>query len=137
LIEIGPSDTLTVMAKRTIKSQYAAKDATLSTKRQILSADSDLAEIYYEVDPEPPSGKDEDIPPPAYTASAPEQPRSPPKPSRTNGASQKKPDAPVSTLEIILTVMAQKLKKTSDEISVSSTIKSLVSGMPFPLPTPF
>lgn len=49
LIEIGPSDTLTVKAKRTIKSQYEAKDLILSTTRQVLSCDANLAEIYYDV----------------------------------------------------------------------------------------
>ena len=32
LIEVGSSDTLPIMAKRTVKSQYEAKDATLSIK---------------------------------------------------------------------------------------------------------
>lgn len=134
LIEIGPSDTLTVMAKRTLKSQYAAKDAALSTKRQLLSGDADLAEIYYEVTPpaEVVTPSTESVPPPPYTAKKPERSSESPKtaPARSNPSSQNKPDAPVSALEIIVAIVAQKLKKTTDEIFVASTIKSLVSGMP-------
>ena len=52
LIEVGLSNNLTIMAKRTVTSQYEAKDATLSIKRQLLSGDGDLAEIYYEVAPQ-------------------------------------------------------------------------------------
>lgn len=131
LVEIGPSDTLTVMAKRTIKSQYAAKDAALSTTRQLLSGDSDLAEIYYEVDPQPeaaPISKESSAPPPPYTP-APEHPSEAARPSPAATSSQKKPDVPVSALEILVGIVAQKLKKSIDEISTSSTIKSLVSGM--------
>lgn len=128
LVEIGPSDTLTVMAKRTIKSQFEAKDAALSTKRQLLSGDSDLKEIYYDVDPEPlatPRESDDNTPPP-YTLGA-THPAEIVRPVAAT-SSQKKPDVSVSALEILLGIIAQKLKKPSAEISTSSTIKSLVSG---------
>ena len=136
LVEIGPSDTLTVMAKRTIKSKYEAQDATLSRQRQLLSGDGDLAEIYYEVDPqasvpEPVSESSNllNAPPPPYTESS-EAVKPSPAPTRTSASSisSKKPDTPVSALDIIIGIVAQKLKKSSHEIAVSSTIKSLVSG---------
>jgi fatty acid synthase subunit alpha len=135
LIEIGPSDTLTVMAKRTLKSQYASKDEALSIRRQLLSGDADLAEIYYEVAPQAevvPSGSTEDnASPPPYSSSVPDSPSEAPTvaPTYSSSVSQKKPDTPITALEIILGIVAQKLKKTTEEISVSSTIKSLVSGM--------
>lgn len=122
------------MAKRTLKSQYAAKDAALSIKRHLLSGDTDLAEIYYDIVPQveaAPSNDTESTPPPPYSAElqAPlsETPRS--VPTRSGLSSQRKPDAPVSALEIIMAIVAQKLKKSTEEISTSSTIKSLVSGM--------
>jgi len=139
-VEIGPSDTLKVMAKRTIKSQYEAKDAALSTKRQLLSGEGDLAEIYYEVAPQPEaissSKKESIVAPPPYTP-APERASEParPPPAATAGSSSKKPDVPVSALEIIVGIVAQKLKKATDEISTSSTIKSLVSGMSSTIPS--
>ncbi|PSS23380.1 hypothetical protein M430DRAFT_33877 [Amorphotheca resinae ATCC 22711] len=130
------------MAKRTIKSKYEAQDATLSGKRQLLSVDRDRAEIYYEVDPysspaesASDSSNETSNPPPPYTASVPEtseasRPSPPSAPGRTNAGvlSSKKPDAPISALEIIVGIIAQKLKKSSDEIAATSTIKSLVSG---------
>jgi fatty acid synthase subunit alpha len=122
------------MAKRTLKSQYAAKDATLSTKRQLLSGDTDLAEICYEVAPEAEVESTE--PPPTYTAAVPKTSFSSPKAAVVSPAANpsKKPDAPVSALEVIVAVIAQKLKKSADDIPTSSTIKSLVSGMLSPPP---
>jgi fatty acid synthase subunit alpha len=142
LVEIGPSDTLTVMAKRTIKSKYEAQDATLSRRRQLLSGDADLAEIYYEVDPQPaspePSSGSSNVTndsPPPYSSepSSSEAAKPSPAPARTKAArsSKKKPDVPVTALEIVVAIVAQKLKKSSNDIAVTSTIKSLASGMFF------
>jgi len=120
------------MAKRTINSQYQDKDAALSTTRQILSGDTDLAEIYYDVAPyraEIPSSNDS-VPPPPYTPSQ-ERPQEPTRAVGTLATrpSAKKPDVPISAFEIVVGIIAQKLKKTANEIAVTSTIKSLVSGM--------
>lgn len=137
------------MAKRTIKSKYAARDAMLSRQRQLLSGDADLAEIYYEVDPQSlPSesaignSNEADGPPPPYTPGIQETLKAtpPPAPGRENASPRpsKKPDAPVTALEIVIGIVAQKLKKKSDEIAVISTIKSLVSGrFPGSVPTLF
>jgi fatty acid synthase subunit alpha len=137
LIEIGPSDTLTVMAKRTIKSKYEDQDATLSRRRQLLSGDADLAQIYYEVDPQPApaersSGEENgtnDSPPPYSEPAA--VTNSSPAPAKTKAAasSKKKPDTPVTALEILVGIVAQKLKKQSSDIPITSTIKALASGM--------
>ncbi|KAG9242263.1 putative 3-oxoacyl-synthase [Calycina marina] len=130
LIEIGPSDTLTVMAKRTIKSQHQVKDSTLSIKRQLLSADADLAEIYYEVAPQTgaiPKVENRSPPLPPHTP-AEENQTAKSAPIALASNSSKKPDLQVTALEIIIGIVAQKLKKTSSNISASSTIKSLVSG---------
>ena len=134
LVEIGPSDTLTVMAKRTIKSKYEAQDATLTRRRQLLSGDADLAEIYYEVDPQPAAAEQSsnDCPPPySSEPTSSEATDQSPAPARTKSAlsSKKKPDAPVTALEILVGIVAQKLKKPSSDIAVASTIKSLASGM--------
>ncbi len=51
IVEIGPADTLGVMAKRTIASKYEAYDAAKSVQRQILCYNKDAKEIYYDVDP--------------------------------------------------------------------------------------
>ena len=134
LIEIGPSDTLTLMAKRTIKSKYEVEDATLSRRRQLLSGDTDIAEIYYEVDPQSSgSGNTSNDPPPPYSPEpiVSEAAKQSPVPARTKAArsSKRKPDAPIAAQEILVGIVAQKLKKTSSDIAVTSTIKSLASGM--------
>ncbi len=51
IVEIGPADTLGVMAKRTLASKYEAYDAAKSVQRQILCYSKDAKEIYYDVDP--------------------------------------------------------------------------------------
>ena len=51
IVEIGPADTLGVMAKRTLASKYEAYDAAKSVQRQILCYNKDAKEIYYDVDP--------------------------------------------------------------------------------------
>jgi fatty acid synthase subunit alpha len=138
LIEIGPSDTLTVMAKRTIKSKYEDQDATLSRRRQLLSGDADLAQIYYEVDPQPaPAEKSSegngtnDSPPPYSEPAAAEAAKVSSAPAKTKAAasSKKKPDTSVTALEILVGIVAQKLKKQPSDIPITSTIKALASGM--------
>ncbi|KAH6716029.1 fatty acid synthase-like protein [Leptodontidium sp. 2 PMI_412] len=130
IVEIGPADTLGVMAKRTIASKYEAYDAAKSVQRQILCYNKDAKEIYYDVDPV------EDEPEPAATESAPaaSAPSSsgapvaaaPPPPSAGPAASV--PDAPVGAVDIVRALIAQKLKKPLLEIPLSKAIKDLVGG---------
>src|SRR3954471_3278 len=51
IVEVGPADTLGVMAKRTLASKYEAHDAALTVQRQILCYNKDAKDIYYDVDP--------------------------------------------------------------------------------------
>src|SRR5580700_10268940 len=67
IVEIGPADTLGVMARRTLASKYEAYDAAKSVQRQILCYNKDAKEIYYDVDPV------EDEPSPVATSSTPPQ----------------------------------------------------------------
>src|ERR1700712_3356236 len=66
IVEIGPADTLGVMAKRTLASKYEAYDAAKSVQRQILCYNKDAKEIYYDVDPV----EDEQAPAGAATSAA-------------------------------------------------------------------
>src|ERR1700727_1631610 len=73
IVEIGPSDTLGVMAKRTLASKYEAYDAAKSLQRQILCYSKDAKEIYYDVDPvedepEPAAGSSDSSPAPSAPA---------------------------------------------------------------------
>jgi fatty acid synthase subunit alpha, fungi type len=134
IVEIGPADTLGVMAKRTIASKYEAYDAAKSVQRQILCYNKDAKEIYYDVDPV------EDEPAPAaggssgsapsqatpVTTSAPAAAAAPPPPSA--GPAAQVADTPVGAVDIVRSLIAQKLKKPLMDIPLSKAIKDLVGG---------
>jgi fatty acid synthase subunit alpha len=129
IVEIGPADTLGVMAKRTLASKYEAYDAAKSVQRQILCYNKDAKEIYYDVDPvedEPTPAANDSAP----TASAPSGSApvaaAPPPPSAGPAASV--PDEPVGAVDIVRALIAQKLKKPLMEIPLSKAIKDLVGG---------
>ena len=134
IVEIGPADTLGGMAKRTLASKYEAYDAAKSVQRQILCYNKDAKEIYYDVDPvveeEATSG---DAPAsnsssnPAQSSAAPAAAAAPPPPSAGPAAAVE--DAPVQAVDIVRSLIAQKLKKPFAEIPLSKAIKDLVGGM--------
>lgn len=133
IVEIGPADTLGVMAKRTLASKYEAHDAALSVQRQILCYNKDAKDIYYDVDPV------EDEPEPAAPASgsAPAAPSSAsapaaaaPPPAASAGPAAQVPDAPVTATDLVRALVAQKLKKPLLDIPLSKAIKDLVGGEP-------
>jgi fatty acid synthase subunit alpha len=132
IVEIGPADTLGVMAKRTLASKYEAYDAAKSVQRQILCYNKDAKEIYYDEDPV------EDEPEPAAPAASSDAPggattqapaaaaAAPPPPS--SGPAAQVPDAPVPAVDIVRSLIAQKLKKPLLEVPLSKAIKDLVGG---------
>lgn len=129
IVEIGPADTLGVMAKRTLASKYEAYDAAKSVQRQILCYNKDAKEIYYDVDPV----EDEPEPAAAPAASSPAAPSAQagapaaaPPPSA--GPAAQVPDAPVPAVDIVRSLIAQKLKKPLLEVPLSKAIKDLVGG---------
>jgi fatty acid synthase subunit alpha len=130
VVEIGPADTLGVMAKRTLASKYEAYDAAKSVQRQILCYNKDAKEIYYDVDPvedepEAPAPAASSSSAPAAAAAAPVAAAAPP-PSA--GPAAQVPDAPVQALDIVRALVAQKLKKPLQDIPLSKAIKDLVGG---------
>jgi fatty acid synthase subunit alpha len=135
IVEIGPADTLGVMAKRTLASKYEAYDAAKSVQRQILCYNKDAKEIYYDVDPvedepAPAASSSDSAPAPASSSnSAPVAP-APPPPSA--GPAAQVPDAPVGAVDIVRALVAQKLKKPLLEIPLSKAIKDLVGGKHIP-----
>lgn len=131
VVEIGPADTLGVMAKRTLKSKYEAYDAAKSVQRNILCYNKDAKEIYYDVDPveeepEPAAASSSDASAaPAAAAAAPSA-AAPAAPS--SGPVAQVADEPVVAVDIVRALIAQKLKKSLLEISLSKAIKDLVGG---------
>lgn len=132
VVEIGPADTLGVMAKRTLASKYEAYDAAKSVQRQILCYNKDAKEIYYDVDPV----EDEPEPTPAASssdsgaapaaASAAPVAAAPPPPGA--GPAAQVPDEPVQAVDIVRSLIAQKLKKPLMDIPLTKAIKDLVGG---------
>lgn len=135
IVEIGPADTLGIMAKRTLASKYEAYDAAKSVQRQILCYNKDAKEIYYDVDPieeesEPTAGSADALalgaalgaaaPAPAAAAAAPPPPSS--------GPAAQVPDEPVQAIDIVRALIAQKLKKPLLDVPLSKAIKDLVGG---------
>lgn len=133
IVEVGPADTLGVMAKRTLASKYEAFDAAKSVQRQILCYNKDAKEIYYDVDPieeEPePTPAAAAGPSSAAPAAATAAPVAAPPPSA--GPAAQVPDAPVAAMDIVRALIAQKLKKQISEIPLSKAIKDLVGGKSF------
>lgn len=134
IVEVGPADTLGVMAKRTLASKYEAFDAAKSVQRQILCYNKDAKEIYYDVDPieeepEPTSAASSgDASAPAAAAAAPAAAPAAAAPAPSAGPAAAVPDAPVSAMDIVRALIAQKLKKPLAEIPLSKAIKDLVGG---------
>ncbi len=134
IVEIGPADTLGGMAKRTLASKYEAYDAALSVQRQILCYNKDAKEIYYDVEPveeEPApaargSGDTSPAPTSAPAGAAAPAAAAPPPPSA--GPAAAVADAPVSAVDIVRSLIAQKLKKPLSDIPLSKAIKDLVGG---------
>lgn len=128
IVEIGPADTLGGMARRTLASKYEAYDAATSVQRQILCYNKDAKEIYYDVDPV------EDEPEPAAEAPAaaaggsapPVAAAAPPPPSAGPAAAVE--DVPVTAVDILRSLVAQKLKKGLAEVPLTKAIKDLVGG---------
>jgi fatty acid synthase subunit alpha len=131
IVEIGPADTLGVMAKRTLASKYEAHDAAKSVSRQILCYNKDAKDIYYDVDPvedEPePAAAPSSTPASSSAPSSAAPVASAPVPASSGPAAQV-PDTPVTATDILRTLVAQKLKKPLMDIPLTKAIKDLVGG---------
>lgn len=134
IVEIGPADTLGGMARRTIASKYEAYDAATSVQRQILCYNKDAKEIYYDVDPIEEEAEAEAAPAtsasaPAAPAAAAAAPAAAPPPPASAGPAAAVEDAPVTAVDVLRTLVAQKLKKGLPDVPLSKAIKDLVGGM--------
>lgn len=129
-IELGPSPTLTGMATRTLKAKYETSDDSVSRKRTILCHAKNVKEIYYQYEDEP------EIPIADVVSESPVSsspivavaPAAVAAPAHVSGPVASIEDVPIKALEILIVVVAQKLKKRVDEIPLSKSIKDLVGG---------
>ncbi|KAG2217921.1 hypothetical protein INT45_012584 [Circinella minor] len=132
LIELGPSPTLCGMATRTLNLKYQAYDDALINRRQNLCISKNATDIYYEFEDavEEAAAPAESASPAAAAAAAPAAATPAPAAAPVASAGPAAPvsDVPVTAVEIIHCVIAQKLKKSVDEIPLSKAIKDLVGG---------
>ncbi|KAJ5930773.1 hypothetical protein N7466_006266 [Penicillium verhagenii] len=131
IVEIGPADTLGGMARRTLASKYEAYDAATSVQRQILCYNKDAKEIYYDVDPVDEEEQAAEAAPAATPAAGSSAPAvvaaaAPPPPSAGPAAAVE--DAPVTAVDILRSLVAQKLKKSLADVPLTKAIKDLVGG---------
>jgi fatty acid synthase subunit alpha len=132
IVEIGPADTLGGMARRTLASKYEAYDAATSVQRQILCYNKDAKEIYYDVDPVEEEAEAPAASPAASVSTAPAAAAAPaptaaaPPPSA--GPAAAVDDVPVTAVDVLRTLVAQKLKKSLSDVPLSKAIKDLVGG---------
>lgn len=134
IVEIGPADTLGGMAKRTLATKYEAYDAATSVQRQILCYSKDTKEIYYDVDPveeepEAPAAASSSGGASAAPAAAAAAPIAVAAPPPSAGPAAAVADAPVTAVDIVRSLIAQKLKKGLNDVPLSKAIKDLVGGM--------
>lgn len=129
IVEIGPADTLGGMARRTLASKYEAYDAATSVQRQILCYNKDAKEIYYDVDPveEEPEAAAE-APAAAAGAPAAAAPVAAAAPPPSAGPAAAVEDVPVTAVDILRSLVAQKLKKGLSDVPLTKAIKDLVGG---------
>lgn len=127
LVEIGPSPTLAGMAKRTLKAKYEAYDAAKSIQRDVLCYSSDAKSIYYKIDPveEAPAAAVESVESLPAVASAPVHVA---QEAASSGPAESVPDEPLKAVDVVHALVAQKLKKSLDEVPLSKAIKDLVGG---------
>jgi fatty acid synthase subunit alpha len=154
-IEIGPSDTLVSMTKKTLTKQYKNLDAARHMKRKLLYYGQNEKEIHYDADalPKPnranaksnhdtahrkqkerlttegavavevtttPSSSVPSAPAPvSVTATA---------TTASSSPACKIDDVPLSAKDVVVSLIAQKLKKSYREIETNKTIKHLVGG---------
>ncbi|KAH3901382.1 uncharacterized protein SCDLUD_002874 [Saccharomycodes ludwigii] len=130
IIEIGPSSILTNMTKRTIANKYESFDAASVLKREVLCHSVDYDAIYY--NDEPLLKSEEMLREHGDHATALVKPTAPasPAPSAGTNKSVAQPifDVPVEPKFIVHTLVAQKLKKPLNQISMLCCIKDLVGG---------
>jgi fatty acid synthase subunit alpha, fungi type len=134
VVEIGPADTLGGMAKRTLASKYEAYDAATSVQRQVLAYSKDVKEIYYDVDPAEEESAaaaasgTADAPAPASSSTPAAAPTAAASPPANAGPAAAVSDAPVAAVDILRSLVAQKLKKPLTDIPLTKAIKDLVGG---------
>ena len=127
-VEIGPSETLTNMMKRTRDLVYRPFDTANSISRDFLSLKRNKQNIYFAAPRGEPAVTSVSATPPAAPYQPAVQPTvEAPPPSITPTAGPVE-DAPVSAADVIRTIVAIALKKSAKDVSFDSSVKALSGG---------
>ena len=123
------------MAKHTINNKYQAHDTALSVRRQFLSCQKHKNEIYYHMEPveeeqksSPHTVLDTPLLPIAARAGSSAAALEPAVSSR-NITVALLPDSTPQVSDIVRTIVAEKLKISTDQIPLNGIIKILAAGM--------
>lgn len=127
-IEVGPSPTLTGMASRTLKAKYEAEDDSISHTRDILCHAKNVKEIYYQYEDELVAPEAEPEAAPAASAAPVQTSAAPVAAAPSAGPAASIEDAPIKANDVLIVIVAQKLKKKIEEVPTSKSIKDLVGG---------
>ncbi|KAK6825642.1 3-oxoacyl-synthase [Apiospora arundinis] len=147
LIEIGPANVLANMAKKSAKALVMQRDTARSVEREYLNINNpdDARKIYFEYDESTPA-KAESASTSASKSEAPTPPPAQAPAVKANPAPAKVAEAPsvsivpvptapdsvvdkdLSPTDIILTLVAQKLRRAFDEVPIGETIQGLSGG---------
>ncbi|EIW57289.1 fatty acid synthase [Trametes versicolor FP-101664 SS1] len=128
-VEIGPSPTLNGMATRTLKAKYETQDDSVTHRRAIFCHAKHTKDVYYQFEDEAEapaeSSSDDSSPAPAAAPVASAPVAAAPAPSAGAASIE---DVPLKAIDVLLAIIAQKLKKNVSEIPLSKSIKDLVGG---------
>lgn len=144
-VEIGPADVLTSMLKNTLARHLKSQDAARNMKRRFLSYAQNAQEIQYLLDTAPAAAaegnkkaKESITPTVATTAQVTVKSLE----STDLSEAQLKvtasaqivnvapiPDVPVDAKEVLVAIVASKLRKNHAELATVKTIKALANGM--------
>ncbi|KAF7965824.1 hypothetical protein HWV62_41719, partial [Athelia sp. TMB] len=129
-IEVGPSPTLTGMATRTLKAKYEAEDDSISHTRHIFCHAKNVKEIYYQYEDElvAPEAEGAAEAAPAAAAAPTQAAAAPVAPAPSAGPAASIEDVPIKANDVLIVIVAQKLKKKIEEVPTSKSIKDLVGG---------
>jgi fatty acid synthase subunit alpha len=133
LIELGPGPTLTGMAQRTLKAKYQTNDDSTTIKREIYCIAKNQADIYYIREDEPAAPEAAAAAEPAPSAAPTPAPAAAAAPApapvaASAGPAASVPDEPLKAVDTLRVIIAQKLKKSVGDISLSKNIKDMVGG---------
>lgn len=131
-VEVGPAKVLSTMGKKTVARNHQLQDQLRLIRRQFLSHSDDYGQICYEYEESQPVVTTETQAAPATPAPvavAPEAPVAPAAaPAAPIVAAAAVDDVPLSALDIVLALTAQKLKQPFDQVPLQKCIRDLSGG---------